>query len=100
MFDQGRAERDKILAKHQSKEIVRYLEYRLFNRCTVSSDPVSANEARLIYDSFRISGLDKRIFGGVFVPSRWERVGESVSPSCHRRPIRTFRPKLEPQILK
>lgn len=93
--------RNRVLEKHQSKELVRWLEYRLWywgswmeKDGNGDFDPVSANDARQILAEEGIEVQEKRIFGGLFPPSRWQQVGwTNVKGPGHARRIGTFRPK-------
>jgi hypothetical protein len=91
--------RDKVLEAHRRKELVRWLEYRMYFYSIWLSDspsewqPVSANLCRETMARFSLE-FDARAYGGVFPVSRWRQVGETHSP-CNARKIRTFVPKRE-----
>ncbi len=93
--------RDRILERHQRKQLCRWLEWRLFydgswidKHGTGAFDPVSANDARRILEEEGIVVEEKRIFGGLFPKSRWMPVGwTNVKGPGHARKIQTFRPK-------
>lgn len=102
-LDLSLAERDRILAKHQSKALVRWLSYELYrwgSWVEKNGDgnfaPVSANDARKILEQHGIVVEEKRIFGGLFGPKRWVQCGwTKVDGPGHKRRIGTFRPKPE-----
>ncbi len=82
--------RNRILAKHQSKALCRWLAYCL----SLKGRPVSANDARALLDAAGITVLEKRMFGGLFPARQWQQVGwtKVIGPG-HARRIGTFLPR-------
>lgn len=96
------AARDAVLSAHQRKQLCRWLEYQAWRRSQwLGDEPAeqSANSLRRILTEHGIPVKDLRLFGGVFVPSRWQHVGwvhsvgEYSKGGRHGRKIQTFIPK-------
>lgn len=99
-------QRDAILARHQQKALVRWLEFRCwYDGSWVEKDgdgnfaPVSVNDARRILQEEGIEAPDLRCLGALFPRSRWIGVGWTKSIGAYRsgkhhgRLVQTFRPK-------
>ena len=95
------AARDRVLQKHQRRELVRWLEYACYLETLFLGGgdyaEVSVNTCRRLLRPYVLPEFDHRLFGGVFPPSRWVQVGEVISDSgkCHARKIRLFEPRPE-----
>lgn len=93
--------RNKVLEKHQQKALVRWLEWEIWRKGSwLEKDgdgefaPKSANDARQILADHGIEVKEKRLFGALFHPKRWEQDGwTNVKGPGHARKIQTFRPK-------
>lgn len=95
------AQRDAILAKHQSRELARWLEAECYHRWLEGDEeghvglPQSANDARKVLAAHGFEGIDTNFLAGVFLPKHWGEVGRvpSASPDGHARKINTYRPR-------